>query len=46
MGGEHTSLKGKIYYCLNHLLDIRPHLIWNAFKSYALALCVKGANIN
>ena len=42
IGGAQTSSKGKIYYCFNHLMDIRQHLIWNAFKTYALALCVKG----
>ena len=41
MSGAQTPSKGKIYYCFNHLVNIRPHLIWNAFKSYALALCVK-----
>ena len=42
MGCAQTLLKGKTYYCFNHLIDIRPNLIWNAFKTYALAICVKG----
>ena len=25
---------------LDQLMDIRPFLVWNAFKSYALAICV------
>ena len=30
MGGAQTPSKGKNFHCFNQLMDIRPHLIWNA----------------
>ena len=34
-----SSIPKDISYCFNQLMDNIPHLIWNAFKLYALHMC-------